>query len=101
MKGVFVSVLLNAFADVITEMEAQDNQWGKGRHLPSTLWGIVLGEEYGEVCEAILDAHHDPSTIGHLREELLDLVAVGTQMILAIDEERMETHIHTSNDEFG
>ena len=62
--------------DVANEMARQDKKFGPKRHLPSTLWGVVLGEEYGETCEAILDAHFDPSAIPHLREELIQVIAV-------------------------
>ncbi|KKN84424.1 hypothetical protein LCGC14_0288860 [marine sediment metagenome] len=40
---------------VYSERQRQDIKWGSQRHLDDTLWATILGEEYGELCEAILE----------------------------------------------
>ncbi len=40
---------------VAEERRRQDEQWGANRSQPDPLWATILGEEYGELCEAILE----------------------------------------------
>lgn len=54
--------------------------WGQGDcsspHVDQTVKATVLGEEYGEVCRAILDANP-----GNLKTELVQLAAVCVAML--------------------
>lgn len=75
-----------------TERTRQLQKWGKQFHdLP--VWGLILGEEVGEVCEAVLNArYYDPETTGYamkilsVRDELVQVAAVAVAMIEAIME---------------
>jgi hypothetical protein len=72
------------FYDIRAEATRQDERFGPERCLSALLWQCVLGEEYGEVCRAVLERDPGP----HLREELVQLAAVATQLIDAIDDGR-------------
>jgi hypothetical protein len=37
---------------VIAERERQDKKWGEQNHYPQ-MWTGILGEEYGEFCQAV------------------------------------------------
>lgn len=49
---------------VENERRRQDEQWGYARHHHPTVWMTVLGEEYGEACQAALDQHVHPQLQG-------------------------------------
>lgn len=63
---------------------AAPHRWGQGDcsspHVDQTVKATVLGEEYGEVCRAILDAN--PSS---LKTELVQLAAVAVAMLEGLD----------------
>ena len=73
--------------EVRDECARQDDKFGdQGKHTDKT-WAAILGEEYGEVCKAVLDS--PPSdACEQLREELVQTAAVVTQWIDAIDRKR-------------
>lgn len=59
-------------AQVAAERVRQDRKWGTnfpGR--PQDKWVSILGEEFGEVCRAVLEKDH-----ANLREELIQCAAV-------------------------
>ena len=53
------------------ERKRQDDKWGAQRHLDDNLWTTILGEEYGEICRAILEKDWE-----NLKEELVQTAAV-------------------------
>jgi NTP pyrophosphatase (non-canonical NTP hydrolase) len=57
-------------SDVYEELERQWDKWGDQLH-DNFKWITILGEEFGEACEAALD--HDDD---HLYEELVQVAAV-------------------------
>ena len=75
-----------AIFDVLAERERQDAKWGEQNHDDAT-WGLILGEEFGEACQAALEARFGDS--GHpeanLREELVQLAAVAVSWVECID----------------
>lgn len=71
---------VRVFTDIVRERRAQDEKWGANRELVSLLWCTILGEEYGESCQAALHRDHE-----HLREELIQLAAVAVAMVESID----------------
>ena len=42
-----------ALTDIRHERFAQDEKWGPQHH-SNELWSSILGEEYGEACQALL-----------------------------------------------
>ena len=43
---------LHAICEIIDERSRQDDKWGQQNHQPQ-FWTGILGEEFGELCEAI------------------------------------------------
>ena len=43
---------------IMRERWRQDAKWGEQNH-PPALWATILGEEYGEFCEAVNETEFD------------------------------------------
>jgi hypothetical protein len=71
-------------AEIASERERQDEKWGVQNHHPAE-WLSILGEEFGEVCKAVCEAHFAGyKTTGkwdNYREELIHTAAVAEAMI--------------------
>lgn len=69
-------------ADVSAERGRQDEKWGGFERsvYPVSLWAAILGEEYGEVCEAMLEGD-----VENLREECIQVAAVAVSIVEQID----------------
>lgn len=74
-----------ALLDVIAEMKKQDSKWGADRNQHPFLWQVILGEEFGEVCQAILHDEFGGDHAGTAREELVQVAAVALQFIEQYD----------------
>ncbi|EBS4516724.1 hypothetical protein DQT32_04850 [Salmonella enterica subsp. enterica serovar Braenderup] len=74
-----------ALLDVIAEMNQQDEKWGADRNQHPFLWQVILGEEFGEVCQAILHDEFGGSHAGTARDELVQVAAVALQFIEQYD----------------
>lgn len=66
--------------DILHERRRQDKKWGADRNLDDYHWAAILGEEFGEVCEASLDSLE----VG-LRNELIQVAAVAVAWIECLD----------------
>jgi len=64
---------------IIKERERQDSKWGEQNHELSR-WTGILGEEYGELCEAINETVFDNGTdkggYENMRKEAIHVAAV-------------------------
>lgn len=73
-----------ALGDVAAERRRQDKKWGGqpgvDRVHPNEEYAVVLGEEYGEVCRAILEGQG-----ANLREELIQVAAVAVAWVEQLD----------------
>jgi hypothetical protein len=47
-------IMADVLADVLKERVRQNNKWGVQRHEDGR-WLSILGEEFGEVCQALQD----------------------------------------------
>lgn len=65
--------------DIVDERIAQDYAWGEQNHPPDQ-WLTILGEEYGEVCRAVLD-----DDMVAYRKELIQVAAVAVAMIECLE----------------
>ncbi|MDE2439247.1 MAG: MazG-like family protein [Patescibacteria group bacterium] len=78
------------WSDVKDEIERQDQRFGKDHDSRldhnDVLWSLILGEEYGEVQKQTLENLFVKKDIPHLREELIQVIAVAVQWIMAIDQ---------------
>jgi len=65
--------------DILKERERQDSKWGDQNHHPG-LWTGLLGEEYGELCEAINETVFDNGTdkggYENMKREAIHVAAV-------------------------
>ena len=75
----------NAMFDVLEEMNRQDEKWGADRNQHPFVWQAILGEEVGEVCQAMLHDEFGGSHAGTAREELVQVTAVALQIIEQYD----------------
>jgi len=75
-------MMWSVFDQVADERSAQDNRWGEQNHDNGT-WSLVLGEEYGEACQAALQ--HSPTDPTDLRAELIQVAAVAVAWVECID----------------
>lgn len=68
-----------AMMRIMEERQTQDMMWGEQNHdLPR--WATILGEEYGEVCKAILSNDREG-----LRVELVQVAAVAVAVLEYLD----------------
>jgi hypothetical protein len=76
----------NIYTDIGTERARQDAKWGSQRHLPWGEWSMILGEEYGEACQEMLNNRFGGNKhLSELREELIQVAAVSVAIIEAVD----------------
>jgi hypothetical protein len=68
--------------DVLAERVRQLERWGVQDHDDGT-WSLILGEEYGEACQAALQ--HSSSDPTDLRAELVQVAAVAVAWIDCLD----------------
>jgi hypothetical protein len=63
------------------ERKLQDSTWGEQNH-DDDMWAVILGEEYGEVCNAILA---QPLCTVSLKSELVQVAAVAIAWLECIE----------------
>lgn len=83
-----MDALSTALSDVIAERAAQDARWGEQNHEPE-VWLAILGEEFGELAQAILanrfgSADHSSHNTG-LRAEAVQVAAVAVALVDCLD----------------
>ena len=79
--------------EVAEERDYQVELWGVQRH-DFPVWMTVLGEEFGEACQALLEARRIPersdahkAALIPLRKELIQVAAVAVAAVEHLDEE--------------
>jgi NTP pyrophosphatase (non-canonical NTP hydrolase) len=80
------SVQGNAMLALFHERKRQDEKWGEQNHSPEW-WLAILGEEYGELAQAILETKFGGKRGGieNIREEAVQCAAVALALIECID----------------
>lgn len=83
-----------ALYDVIDERARQDAKWGEQNHDPP-IWLAILGEEYGELCQAVLQPDgrgivttwpvDQPDAMAAIRAEAIHVAAVALAMVECLD----------------
>lgn len=80
-----------ALQEVLAERLRQDAKWGEQNHKPEW-WLAILGEEYGEACQAALEAHFKGyarhGKLDDYRTELVQVAAVAVAAIESLDRAR-------------
>ena len=77
-KTMSAEIRKKIFEAISVERERQINKWGLQLHDDST-WSLILGEELGEVCKAIVDQLHTGKTSKtkeELTQEIVQVAAV-------------------------
>ncbi|MFS0864103.1 MazG-like family protein [Fredinandcohnia sp. 179-A 10B2 NHS] len=91
MNHTLEQLKMSVLTDVMNERDRQDKLWGIQRHDYSK-WNGILGEEYGEVCQAInginfpKDAKETDAS--NLYTELIQVAAVACAIAEQLVEER-------------
>ena len=80
---------IKVYSEIALERIRQESKWGEQNHHPM-IWLSILGEEYGEACEAANEAYF-PGKLngewGNYREELIQVAAVAIAMVESLDRE--------------
>ena len=77
-------------ADVITERQRQDIKWGPQQDHTPLEWLSILGEEYGEACQATNKAYWGNRPWAAYRDELIQVAAVAVAMVENLDQRASE-----------
>ena len=74
---------------VLEERTRQDEKWGKEDHTAQT-WGMIIGEEYGEMCKAINEYGFNPTrrTEDEIYTEAIQTMASCMAMLECIERRR-------------
>lgn len=74
---------------VLKERTRQDEKWGKQDHAAPT-WGMIIGEEYGEMCKAINEYGFNPTrrTEDEIYTEAIQTMASCMAMLESIERRR-------------
>lgn len=76
--------------ELLRERNEQDERWGEQNHAPA-VWVNILGEEFGELCQAVLEAdlfdngRRDEFSLADIREEAIQVAAVALAMVESLD----------------
>jgi len=73
-----------AMYDIHTERQRQDRLWGEQNHHPM-IWMSILGEEYGELCQATNDFVFKGGGPKDMRTEAVQVAAVAMALIEYLD----------------
>ena len=81
------------FKAVLNERHRQDGKWGEQNHdLP--LWTGILGEEYGELCEAINETVFDNGTnkggYENMKKEAIHVAAVAIGFLECLERNKRQ-----------
>lgn len=81
----------SAIQSVIQERARQDAKWGEQNHEPMA-WMGILGEEFGELCEAVNETHFNNGEEArkkggyeNMRTEAVQVAAVAISFVEALD----------------
>lgn len=87
------SIQSSVIQDVLKERARQDAKWGDQNHLPQ-FWTGILGEEYGEFCEAVNETVFQNGTkkggYENMKKEAIHTAAVAIGFLECL--ERNRTH---------
>ena len=74
---------------VLEERKRQDAKWGEQNH-SAYVWSSIIGEEYGEICQAINEFGFNPTpeTEGQIYIEAIQTMASCMAMIECIERNR-------------
>lgn len=75
--------------EVLAERVRQETKWGQQNHNPFR-WNAILGEEVGEVSNALCENWNEKKELyPHLREELIQVAAVAVAFVESLDRNQL------------
>jgi len=76
---------------ILAERERQDKKWGEQNHVPP-IWLGILGEEFGELCEAVNETGFNYGTeLGgyeNMKREAIQVAAVAIGFLECLERNR-------------
>lgn len=88
------SIQGNAIKAILAERQRQDEKWGEQNHLPQ-FWTGILGEEYGEFCEAVNETvfnngeeERKKGGYENMRKEAIHVAAVAVGFLECLERNR-------------
>lgn len=90
MDGIKMKEWIQTLEAVMNERWRQHEKWGEQNHAPAA-WATLIGEEYGELCEAINETvlknadKPERGGIDRMRAEAVQLAALSMQFIEYIE----------------
>ena len=89
-----------AIADVIAELERQDEKWGYPQNNHPFEWTSILGEEFGEMCKDINEACFNAgSNRGDFEKAITEAVQVAAVSVSIVDHlRRLQDEKRGNND---
>lgn len=84
---------------IVTELNRQDTKWGADRIMNPQLIAVILGEEYGEVCRAILNMMKTSDVAHHAHEQNYqeELVQIAAFSIAALNSFMLQKELEASS----
>lgn len=80
---------------VLKERDRQDKKWGEQNH-PPQFWTGILGEEFGELCEAInetvFDNGSDKGGYENMKTEAIHVAAVAISFLECLERNKKQFH---------
>lgn len=92
-RGLVVGLRQTMAANAAEERIRQDKRWGYLREFGGDTWLTILGEEVGELAEALAT---DPIAIERAIDEALQVAACALQVAEALRDGRVTNPAHTS-----
>jgi NTP pyrophosphatase (non-canonical NTP hydrolase) len=86
-----------AIMDVLAERVRQDKKWGEQNNDPFT-YLAVLGEEFGEVCQAALHLRFGGHAADDLRMEAVHVAAVALAIVECLDRNKWKWGVYDSSE---
>jgi len=86
-------LLPQVYRDILLERARQDVRFGVANH-DLMLWMTILGEEFGELCQAVMHTRYGGSKAGQLRAEAIQVAAVAVSIVQALDRDEWKWGSH-------
>ena len=84
-------VIDKIFKKIVNERNRQNIKWGFPQHNSLTMWGVILGEEVGEVMKEICDITNGSATdIENLKTELIQVASVCVNFLEHLEAKEVE-----------
>ena len=73
----------SAIIETLRERLSQNEQWGEQNH-ELEIWLAILGEEFGELCQAFIDYKYADGSENNIKDEAIQCAAVALAIVESI-----------------